>query len=197
MRPDQVRTEVGRAVNDPRATRNIGLLGDYRLGKRLDDGGTNEVYEATAPGNAGKVVIKFLRRAVAAGPRATEACRQERALVGSLHHPNIAALLALGTTPDGVPYVVREHFEAPRSRATWPDAVRCSRWRRRSWSSASPCRWPPPTAPACSTASCARARSSSPRRLGFPGPLIRSSTSVCGAWLATGKGPAPRPTPPG
>jgi serine/threonine protein kinase len=113
MRPDQVRTEVGRAVSDPRTTRSAGMLGDYRLGQRLDDGGTNEVYEATAPGSASKVVIKFLRRAVSAGAQATEACRQERARVAQLHHPNIAALLALGTTPDGVPYVVREHIEGP------------------------------------------------------------------------------------
>ncbi len=113
MRPDQVRTEVGRAVSDPRTTRNLGLLGDYRLGARIDDGGSNEVYEATAPGSANKVVIKFLRRAVSAGAQATEACRQERARVAQLNHPNIANLLALGTTPDGVPYLVRECFDCP------------------------------------------------------------------------------------
>jgi serine/threonine protein kinase len=113
MRPDQVRTEVGRAVSDPRFHRNVGLLGDYRLGARLDDGGSNEVYEASAPGSAGKVVIKFLRRAVSAGPQATEACREERARVAELHHPNVANLLALGTTTEGVPYLVREHFDFP------------------------------------------------------------------------------------
>jgi serine/threonine protein kinase len=56
--------------------------------------------------------IKFLHRAVAAGPQATDACRNEHALMQQrLRHPNIASLIALGTTSTGVPYLVREHFD--------------------------------------------------------------------------------------
>jgi serine/threonine protein kinase len=108
---DQIRTEPGRASRDPSLARVVDGLGEYRLGRRFDDGGTNEVYEATGPGTTRKVVVKFLQRAVAAGAQASQACRYEQALVGSLQHPNIALLVALGTTSAGVPYLVREHLE--------------------------------------------------------------------------------------
>jgi serine/threonine kinase PknH len=108
---DEMNMEAGRGMSESRTVQPSEGVGDYRLGRRLDDGGANEVYEAERPGTAGKVVVKFLQRARAAGPQATEACRSDHALMGRLRHPNIASLLAMGTTSAGVPYVVREHFE--------------------------------------------------------------------------------------
>jgi serine/threonine-protein kinase len=91
--------------------REIGVGGNYRLGSRLDDGGTNELYEAVHPGYPGRVVLKLLRRALQAGPEKSEACRREASLVARLAHPNIAGVVALGTMPDGVPLVVREYLQ--------------------------------------------------------------------------------------
>ena len=98
-------------MSDPRTMQMIEGLDDYQLGRRLDDGGANEVFEAERPGTAGKVVVKLLHRAAAAGRQATEACRSDHARMGRLRHPNLASLIAFRTTSAGVPYLVREHFE--------------------------------------------------------------------------------------
>jgi serine/threonine protein kinase len=92
-----------------RSMATLALAGTYRLGRRLDDGRTNEIYEATAPGGRGRVVIRFLRRTLQLPPAVKQACRGEIALISRLRHPHIAWLLSLDSTPDGVPYVVREH----------------------------------------------------------------------------------------
>jgi eukaryotic-like serine/threonine-protein kinase len=86
-------------------------LGNYRLGRRLDGGGTNEVYEAQRPGTPGKIVVKLLHGAAAAGPETAEACWNDQTRVTRLRHPSIATLLAFGATPAGVPCLVREHVE--------------------------------------------------------------------------------------
>jgi serine/threonine protein kinase len=94
-----------------RSMATLALAGTYRLGRRLDDGRTNEIYEATAPGGRGRVVIRFLRRTLQLPPAVKQACRGEISLISRLRHPHIAWLLSLDSTPDGVPYVVREHVE--------------------------------------------------------------------------------------
>jgi serine/threonine protein kinase len=90
---------------------SLALAGTYRLGRRLDDGRTNEIYEATAPGGRGRVVIRFLQRTLQMPPEVNRACRAEITVLSRLRHPHIAWLLSLDSTPDGVPFVVREHVE--------------------------------------------------------------------------------------
>jgi serine/threonine protein kinase len=82
--------------------------GTYRLGRRLDPDRTNEVYQADLLDTDGPVVVKFLQRALAAGAEAAEASRRDALAVAKLTHPHIAAVLGLGTRPDGVPYVLQE-----------------------------------------------------------------------------------------
>jgi serine/threonine protein kinase len=100
-----------------RAGGAAGMIGRYLLGRRLDDGRTNEVYEATCKGVAGRVVTKFLRRALTAGPEAAEGCRTDLQRLARLRHRNIATLHATGTTGGGIPYLVRERVEGESLRA--------------------------------------------------------------------------------
>jgi serine/threonine-protein kinase len=82
----------------------------YRLGRRLDRGGADEVYEADHPTLPGRFAVEIHRRALAAGPQAADAFRREAAVVSSLRHPHIAQVLEIGTLPDGVPFVVMEEL---------------------------------------------------------------------------------------
>jgi serine/threonine protein kinase len=97
-------TAVTRGVSE------LGLAPSYRLGRRLDDGGLNEVYVATYPGASGPVVMKFLRRALHVDLLAGRLSQREAARVARIRHPHLASTLALGATPEGVPYLVREYL---------------------------------------------------------------------------------------
>jgi serine/threonine protein kinase len=95
----------------PTSTAPLPAVESYQLGARIDDGGTNELYEASHPSFPGPVVVKLLLRAVAAGPVASDACLAEVAEVARLGHPNVAAVVAIGRRPDGLPFLVRESLK--------------------------------------------------------------------------------------
>jgi serine/threonine protein kinase len=92
----------------PRVPVTSAEVGGCRLGKRLDDGGGDETYEAFHPGLSRRLVIELLRRG---DPRSREACRHDAELVAGCAHPNIAALTGTGVTPQGVPFLLREYVE--------------------------------------------------------------------------------------
>ncbi len=70
------------------------------------------VYLATRADDAfdKQVAIKLVRAGLA-GPGLVERLREERRVLASLDHPNIARLLDGGATDDGVPYVVMEYVD--------------------------------------------------------------------------------------
>jgi serine/threonine protein kinase len=103
--------------SDTSPLREHGVVARYALGRRLDDGRTNEIYEATCSGIRGRVVTRFLRRALTAGPEAARACGHDLAQLVRVRHRNMAAVLAFGVTPEKVPYLVREHVAGPTLRA--------------------------------------------------------------------------------
>jgi serine/threonine protein kinase len=102
----------------------VGALKSYHLGKRLDAGGANELYEALLPGMPRRVAIKFLRRARRVSPAAQQACRHDTVRVASCGHPHIASVVALGTSAEGVPFVVRELLEGESLQACLNRRVR-------------------------------------------------------------------------
>jgi serine/threonine protein kinase len=84
------------------------LVGGYRIGRRLDQGRANPVYEATDAAGRARLVMRLLRGTRRLDPSLAQACRSEIERVARLRHPHIASLLTLDTTRDGVPYLVRE-----------------------------------------------------------------------------------------
>ena len=85
--------------------------GAYRIVRLLGQGGMGAVYLATRADDAFRkeVAIKFVRpdgRGALA-----DRLRQERRLLATLDHPNIARLIDGGTTAEGVPYVVMEYVD--------------------------------------------------------------------------------------
>jgi serine/threonine protein kinase len=103
-----------RSATEPMAGQH---LGPYRILREIGHGGMGTVYLAERDDKQFKkqVALKLLR-----GGSATQAVhsdlivrrfRQERQILASLEHPNIARLLDGGTTPAGLPYLVLEYIE--------------------------------------------------------------------------------------
>jgi len=87
-------------------------IGNYRIVRELGQGGMGAVYLAQrADGKfEQKVALKLLKREMN-----TAALRrrfqQEREILASLEHPNIARLLDAGTTDDKIPFLAMEYVE--------------------------------------------------------------------------------------
>jgi serine/threonine protein kinase len=86
-------------------------LGPYRILERLGAGGMGVVYlaEGDYDGVRKRVAIKAMPWAF--DDQMVRRFHQERRIVASLEHPNIARMLDAGTTPQGVPYLVMEYVD--------------------------------------------------------------------------------------
>jgi serine/threonine protein kinase len=90
-------------------------VASYELQKCIGRGGMGSVWLATRSDNEFKkqVAIKLVKR----GMDTQEILRRfrlERQVLAGLTHPNIAALIDGGSTPDGLPYLVMEYVEGVR-----------------------------------------------------------------------------------
>src|SRR5262245_58548438 len=85
-------------------------LGAYEILGLIGTGGMGEVYRALDPSLDRQVAIKVLPAAFAADVDRLRRFEQEARAAGSLNHPNILVVYALGTH-QGSPYVVSELLE--------------------------------------------------------------------------------------
>lgn len=90
--------------------------GQYRILRLLGEGGMGVVYLAERDdGNARQLVaLKLLASAGPQGARLARRMLEERRILASLQHPNIAHLLDGGTTGDGQPFIALEYVEGER-----------------------------------------------------------------------------------
>ncbi|MDY6944236.1 MAG: tetratricopeptide repeat protein [Pseudomonadota bacterium] len=88
------------------------IIGPYRLVRSLGQGGMGEVFlaERADAQFQHKVAIKLVRRGLLS-KHVQGRLRQERQILASLDHPNIAHLYDGGTTDDGTPYIVMEYID--------------------------------------------------------------------------------------
>ena len=100
---------IASVENGTRVGRRVSV---YRLIELIGQGGMGEVYRAErADGQYDKqVAIKFVRAGLDTAA-ILERFRNERQVLASLDHPNIARLLDGGTTEEGIPYLVMELIE--------------------------------------------------------------------------------------
>ncbi len=86
------------------------VIGQYKITKEIGKGGMGLVYLAIREDDfRQRVALKLVR-----GLDTKDVVRRfknERQILASLHHPNIAQLLDGGTTEDGIPYFVMEYVE--------------------------------------------------------------------------------------
>jgi serine/threonine protein kinase/tetratricopeptide (TPR) repeat protein len=99
--------------NSDATPRLIGrIISHYRIVEKLGYGGMGEVYRAIrADDQYQKVVALKLVRAEFDTHFVLERFKNERQILASLEHPNIARLIDGGTTDDGLPYFVMEMVE--------------------------------------------------------------------------------------
>ena len=103
-----LRTQVPAAMT-PREGRRIGV---YQILEKIGRGGMGEVYRAVrADGQYTKEVAIKLVRGGFDSRLVQERFLNERQILASLDHPNIARLLDGGATDEGVPYLVMELIE--------------------------------------------------------------------------------------
>ncbi|MFL6337315.1 MAG: protein kinase domain-containing protein [Pyrinomonadaceae bacterium] len=103
-------TDPGRLDDDaPFIGRRIG---SYRIVRELGRGGMGAVYLAVRADDEfqKRVAIKLVKRGMDTD-FILRRFRQERQILASLEHQNIARLLDGGTTDDGLPYFVMEYIE--------------------------------------------------------------------------------------
>jgi len=90
-------------------------VGAYKTLERIGVGGMGEVYRAVrADGQFAKEVAVKLVRGGFDSASVSERFRNERQILASLDHPNIARLLDGGTANDGMPYLVMELIDGER-----------------------------------------------------------------------------------
>jgi eukaryotic-like serine/threonine-protein kinase len=87
-------------------------IGPYLLVKEIGRGGMGAVYLATRADEQFKthVAIKLIKRGMDSED-ILRRFRNERQILASLNHPNIAKLLDGGTTEEGLPFFVMEYIE--------------------------------------------------------------------------------------
>ncbi|WP_437999246.1 serine/threonine-protein kinase [Sorangium sp. So ce185] len=83
----------------------------YRALRRLGRGGMGEVIEAEHRVLRKRVVVKLVRRALAGDPRFADRLRVEAQALAAVSSPHVVAVLDLGRTPAGRPYLVMERLE--------------------------------------------------------------------------------------
>ena len=88
-------------------------LGAYEVRQLIGIGGMGTVYLASRADDLyeHRVAIKLARARLAANPGLLSRFRNERQILASLDHPNIARLLDGGVTASSVPYLVMEYVE--------------------------------------------------------------------------------------
>ena len=85
------------------------MIGPYRLVRKIGRGGMGAVYLAAREGFNQQVALKIIKRGMDTDAIVRRFV-QERDVLASLNHPNIARLLDGGTT-DGLPFIAMEYVE--------------------------------------------------------------------------------------
>src|SRR4029077_1085212 len=99
--------DSARTADDANAPAAGQLIGAYRILRSLGQGGMGEVFLAERADRQfeQQVAIKLVRRGLLSR-HVQGRLRQERQILASLNHSNIARLYDGGTTADGTPYIV-------------------------------------------------------------------------------------------
>jgi len=104
---------VPQQINDSTNPAAAGeVIGAYRIIRSLGQGGMGEVFLAERADRQFEqlVAIKLVKRGLLSR-HVQGRLRQERQILATLNHPNIARLYDGGTTADGTPYIVMEYVD--------------------------------------------------------------------------------------
>ena len=86
------------------------MLGDFRIRREIGRGGMGIVYEAEQASLGRRVALKILPRSAARDARQLARFQVEAHAVGTLSHPNIVPIFAVGSDR-GVPYYAMQFID--------------------------------------------------------------------------------------
>src|SRR5262245_16503220 len=83
-------------------------IGQYRIVRKLGEGGMAAVYEGVHEAIERRVAIKVLHREYAQNPEITQRFFNEARAVNIVNHPGIVQISDFGQQPDGSAFIVME-----------------------------------------------------------------------------------------
>ena len=86
-------------------------VGEYRVLKKIGEGGMGSVYSAVQPVIGKRVAIKVLAPHIAANPELVRRFVDEARAVNKIGHPNIVDIFSFGWLPDERHYFVMEYLD--------------------------------------------------------------------------------------
>jgi serine/threonine-protein kinase len=87
------------------------VVGEYKVDKKIGEGGMGAVYSATHPMIGKRAAIKVISAALGTDASAVNRFVQEARSVNQIGHPNIVDVFAFGELPDGRNYFVMEYLQ--------------------------------------------------------------------------------------
>ena len=87
------------------------IVGEYRVEKKIGEGGMGAVYSAMHPLIGKRAAIKVISSALGTDASAVNRFVQEARSVNQIGHPNIVDVFAFGELPDGRNYFVMEYLQ--------------------------------------------------------------------------------------
>src|SRR4029079_12847438 len=87
------------------------IVGEYKIEKKIGEGGMGAVYGAVHPVIGKRAAIKVISAALGADASAVGRFVQEARSVNQIGHPNIVDVFAFGKLPDGRNYFVMEYLQ--------------------------------------------------------------------------------------
>ena len=103
--PDDARAG-GEWGEDP----TLGILGDYRLRRKVGRGGMGVVYDAWQNSMDRRVALKVLPSGIASDSKSVTRFVREARVAGQLHHPHVVSVFGMGIERD-TPYYAMEFVE--------------------------------------------------------------------------------------
>ncbi|HSK04294.1 MAG TPA: serine/threonine-protein kinase, partial [Kofleriaceae bacterium] len=89
------------------------LASRYRVGERLGAGAMGTVFCAEHVKVGRKLAIKVLHPRMLENAKYRRRFDREAELAGRMHHPNVAGVIDVGITPEGLRYLVMEYADGP------------------------------------------------------------------------------------
>ncbi len=87
------------------------VLGNYRLSRKLGEGGMGAVYQADHVELGTKLAVKVLHAECAARPEIVRRFQAEAWAASRLNHPNIVSVIDIGRLETGEPYIALEYLD--------------------------------------------------------------------------------------
>ena len=93
------------------------LYGNYRVVRKLGEGGMGVVFEAVHDQIGKRAAVKVLQANFANDAQLSARFLTEARAVDMVHHPGLVSIFEFGRTDEGAPYLVMEYLDGPTLRA--------------------------------------------------------------------------------